>query len=109
MMLPLGSIALPSCTTTVSPTDRANLDNGGDVSPSEFGIYMKGAIFTAFDTDRDAKVTRVDPDTMEKTEIVIPSGAYGALGAGTIAIEMGERLWVGSCGSDRLSIFDFHQ
>ncbi len=50
-------------------------------------------------------ITRVDPESME-TEIVMPSGLYGAFGAGTGAIEVGDRLWVSSTGSDRIGIFD---
>lgn len=51
------------------------------------------------------EVARADPDTMG-TEIVKSSGVYGALGAATSAIEVGDRLWVSSTGSDRTGIFD---
>jgi len=52
-------------------------------------------------------ITRVNPETME-AKIVMPSGIYGALGAGTTAIEVGDRLWVSSTGSDRIGVFDLN-
>jgi len=62
-------------------------------------VKIGGSMFTTFN------ITRVDPVSM-KTEIVMPSGLYGAFGGATTAIEVGKRLWLGSCGSDRVSIFD---
>ncbi|KXX67631.1 hypothetical protein [Flammeovirga sp. SJP92] len=51
------------------------------------------------------KVTRINPETLELTE-VMPPAVYGVLGAGTSAIEVGNRIWVGSTKSDRVGIFD---
>lgn len=51
------------------------------------------------------KVTRIDPDSL-KTSEVMPPAVYGVLGAGTSAIEVGNRMWVGSTKSDRVGIFD---
>ena len=51
------------------------------------------------------KVTRVDPETLETSE-VMPPAIYGVLGGGTSAIEVGKRLWVGSTKADRVGIFD---
>ena len=34
---------------------------------------------------------------------------YGVLGAGTSAIEVGNRIWVGSTKSDRVGIFDLRK
>ncbi|MEL6767370.1 MAG: hypothetical protein AAFP17_09335 [Pseudomonadota bacterium] len=45
------------------------------------------------------------PATMETSE-VMPAAVYGVLGAGTSAIEVGNRIWVGSTKSDRVGIFD---
>lgn len=36
----------------------------------------------------------------------MPAAVYGVLGAGTSAIEVGNRIWVGSTKSDRVGIFD---
>jgi len=62
-------------------------------------VQVSGLMYTSFN------ITRVDPDSME-TEIVMPSGVYGAFGAATGAIEVGNRLWLSSTGSDRVAIFD---
>ena len=62
-------------------------------------VSTSGMMYTSFN------ITRIDPETME-TEIVMPSGVYGAFGAATGAIEVGNRLWVSSTGSDRVAIFD---
>ena len=51
------------------------------------------------------KVLRVDATTLEATEIV-PAAIYGAMGGGTSAIEVGDRLWVGSTKADRIAVFD---
>ncbi len=73
--------------------------------PEEFGaaqyaaLQTGGAIFTPFN------VTRMDPVSM-RTEIVMPSGLYGAFGGATTAIDVGNRLWLGSFKSDRVAIFD---
>jgi DNA-binding beta-propeller fold protein YncE len=64
-------------------------------------LQTGGAIFTTFN------VQRMDPNSM-KTEIVMPSGLYGAFGGATTAIEVGNRLWLGSFKSDRVAIFDLN-
>jgi len=64
-------------------------------------VKIGGSMFTTFN------VTRLDPASM-KTEIVMPSGLYGAFGAATNAIEVGNRLWLGSTKSDRVAIFDLN-
>ena len=64
-------------------------------------VKIGGSMFTTFN------VTRLSPNKMT-TEIVMPSGLYGAFGACTNAIEVGNRLWLGSCKSDRVAIFDLH-
>ena len=51
------------------------------------------------------KVTRIDPETLATAE-VMPPAVYGVLGAGTSAIEVGKRLWVGSTKADRVGVFD---
>ena len=48
---------------------------------------------------------RVDPETLE-TEVYVPSGVYGALGASCSLIEYKDRVWLSSCKSDRVGVFD---
>lgn len=64
-------------------------------------VKIGGSMFTKFN------ITRLDPEKMT-IEIVMPSGLYGAFGACTNAIEVGNRLWLGSTKSDRVAIFDLH-
>jgi len=52
-------------------------------------------------------ITRLDPETL-KAETVMPNGVYGALGAATGAIEVGNRLWVSTTKADRIGIFDLN-
>jgi DNA-binding beta-propeller fold protein YncE len=50
------------------------------------------------------KIYRMDPVTLKLTEVV-KSGVYGVMGAGTGAIQIGNRLWVSSFRADRIGIF----
>jgi DNA-binding beta-propeller fold protein YncE len=50
------------------------------------------------------KVYRVNPQTLKLTDLV-KSGVYGVMGAGTGAIEVGNKLWVSSFRADRVGIF----
>jgi hypothetical protein len=50
-------------------------------------------------------IRRFDVDSM-KTDVLVPSGVYGGLGAATGAIEVGPRFWVCNTKSDRVGIFD---
>jgi DNA-binding beta-propeller fold protein YncE len=50
------------------------------------------------------KIYRMDPGTLKLTE-VIKSGVYGVMGAGTGAIQIGNRLWVSSFRANRIGMF----
>ncbi len=50
------------------------------------------------------KIYRVNPSTLNLTEIV-KSGVYGVMGAGTGAIQVGNKIWVSSFHADRIGIF----
>jgi hypothetical protein len=50
------------------------------------------------------KIDRVNPATLKLTEVV-KSGVYGVMGAGTGAIQVGNKLWVSSFRADRIGIF----
>ena len=49
-------------------------------------------------------IVRIDPKTMTVRELV-KNANTDAFGAGTVAVEMGNDLWVGSFRGDRLAIF----
>jgi hypothetical protein len=50
------------------------------------------------------KIYRMDPATLKLTEAV-KSGVYGVMGAGTGAIQVGNKIWVSSFRADRIGIF----
>ena len=49
-------------------------------------------------------IVKVDPKTLKVTELLRRPGG-GGFGAGTVAVEVGKTLWVGSFTGDRLAIF----
>jgi len=49
-------------------------------------------------------IVKVDPKTLKVTE-VLRQPPIGGFGAGTVAVEVGKTLWVGSYTGDRLAIF----
>jgi sugar lactone lactonase YvrE len=49
-------------------------------------------------------IVRVDPKTLKVTELVKQANT-DAFGAGTVAVEVGNDLWVGSFRGDRVAIF----
>lgn len=50
------------------------------------------------------KIYAADPETME-LKVLVPSGVYGEMGAGTGAIREGDTLWVTSFRADRIGLF----
>ncbi|WP_428491067.1 hypothetical protein [Rhodopila sp.] len=50
------------------------------------------------------KIYRMDPATLKLTDVV-KSGVYGVMGAGTGAIQVGNKIWVSSFRADRIGIF----
>lgn len=50
------------------------------------------------------KIYRMDPATL-KLRQVVKSGVYGVMGAGTGAIQVGNKIWVSSFRADRIGIF----
>ena len=84
-------------------------------SPSENSIFVGGQDATvrqvlecfesgAANCDVPFKIYRMDPTTLQLTEIV-KSGVYGVMGAGTGAIQVGNKIWVSSFRADRIGIF----
>jgi DNA-binding beta-propeller fold protein YncE len=50
------------------------------------------------------KIYRMNPETLKLTEAV-KSGVYGVMGAGTGAVQVGNKIWVSSFRADRIGIF----
>jgi sugar lactone lactonase YvrE len=50
-------------------------------------------------------VVKIDPGTLAVREVLRHPDTTGGFGAGTVAVEVGKELWVGSFRGDRLAIF----
>ena len=86
-----------------SASGKSLLVGGHDVSTEEFFARV-GASYAKSNVNMPFKILRMDPETLEFTE-VIGSGVYGVMGGGTGAIEVGNKLWVSSMTADRIAIF----
>jgi hypothetical protein len=62
---------------------------------------------SAVNCDVPFKIYRMNPSTLKLTEVV-RSGVYGLMGAGTGAIQVGNKIWVSSFRSDRVALFPAH-
>jgi hypothetical protein len=84
-----------------SPDGKSILVGGQDVTVKEaIGCFES----TAANCNVPFKFYRMNPATMQLTEVV-KSGVYGGMGAGTGAIQVGNKLWVSSYRADRIGIF----
>jgi sugar lactone lactonase YvrE len=50
-------------------------------------------------------VVKIDPGTLAVREVLRHPDVTGGFGAGTVAVEVGKELWVGSFRGDRLAVF----
>jgi hypothetical protein len=50
------------------------------------------------------KIYRMDAATLKMSDVV-RSGVYGVMGAGTGAIQVGNKIWVSTFRGDRIGIF----
>jgi hypothetical protein len=84
-------------------------------SPSENEIFVGGQDATvkqvldcfessAVNCNVPFKIYRMNPATLKMTEIV-RSGVYGVMGAGTGAIQVGNKIWVSTFRGDRIGVF----
>lgn len=75
------------------------------VDPMAFAGAAAAAVKSGSNLETTFNVTRIQAD-LSASEVIVPSGIYGVFGAATTAIEVGDRLWLGSAKSDRVAIFD---
>ena len=90
-----------------SASGKSILLGGHDISAERFVERVQASMAPSNEggnVDSPFKILRMDPQTMEMTE-VIKSGVYGVMGAGTGAIEVGNKLWVSTMKGDRIAIF----
>jgi DNA-binding beta-propeller fold protein YncE len=85
-----------------TPLKRDSIPLGFRVDNIRFG--PDGSILAAGQGQRTSNVVRIDPNTLKVMEVVNqPDGA--SFGSGTVALELGAELWVGSFRGDRIAIF----
>jgi hypothetical protein len=63
-----------------------------------------GSIYAAGQGMQTSNVVKVDPNTLKVTEIINQPNTQ-TFGNGTVAVEIGKELWVGSFRGDRIAIF----
>jgi hypothetical protein len=63
-----------------------------------------GTLLTAGQVGQDWQVAKIDPVTMKVTQIYAQKDMPGLFGGGTVALEVGDSLWVGSYRGDRIAI-----
>ena len=62
-----------------------------------------GRLLGAGQVDQDWQVVLIDPDTLE-VEQIYEQPANASFGGGTVALEVGNELWIGSYRGDRIAI-----
>jgi sugar lactone lactonase YvrE len=64
-----------------------------------------GRLLGAGQVDQDWQVVKIDPDSLE-VEQIYAQPANASFGGGTVALEVGDDLWIGSYRGDRIAIVD---
>jgi hypothetical protein len=64
-----------------------------------------GRLLGVGQVNQDWQIVLIDPDTLE-VEQVFSQPANAAFGGGTVALEVGDTLWVGSYSGDRIAVID---
>jgi hypothetical protein len=84
-----------------APSGKSIFVGGQDVSVKQVLECFESS---ATNCNVPFKVYRMDPATL-KLQDVVKSGVYGVMGAGTGAIQVGNKIWVSSFRADRIGIF----
>lgn len=84
-----------------SPGDKSIFVGGQDATVKQVLECFESS---ATNCNVPSKIYRLNPRTLKLTQVV-KSGVYGVFGAGTGAIQVGNKLWVSSFRSDRIAIF----
>ncbi len=63
-----------------------------------------GSIYAAGQGQQTSNVVKIDPNTLKVTELINRPNSQ-AFGNGTVAVQIGKELWVGSFRGDRIAIF----
>src|SRR5204862_2349715 len=63
-----------------------------------------GTIYAAGQGTTTSNIVKVDPKTLKVTEIIKHPNTP-EFGSGTVAVEVGKEIWVGSFRGDRIAVF----
>jgi hypothetical protein len=85
----------------VEPPVREEIDLGFRIDNIHWA--RDGRLLGAGQVDQDWRVVLIDPDTLA-VELIYAQDATPAFGGGTVALEVGNELWVGSYRGDRIAI-----
>jgi sugar lactone lactonase YvrE len=84
------------------PVKRDSVQLGFRVDNIRFN--SDGSIFAAGQGQRTSNVVKVDPNTLKVTELINQPDTP-SFGSGTVAIQVGSEIWVGSFRGDKIAIF----
>ena len=96
-----GSQSFIRLTRGVNPPKREEIPLGFRIDNIHW--TKDGKLLGAGQVDQDWQVVKIDPRTL-KVEKLYAQAANPSFGGGTVAMEVGDKLWVGSYRGDRIAI-----
>jgi hypothetical protein len=96
-----GSQSFFTLTRGQTPRVRREIDLGFRIDNIHWA--RDGSLLTAGQVGQDWQVAKIDPETLE-VEQIYAQPENPAFGGGTVALEVGDDLWVGSFRGDRIAI-----
>lgn len=85
-----------------TPVKRDSIQLGFRVDNIRFA--PDGSILASGQGQRTSNVVRIDPGTLKVTELINQPDT-NSFGSGTVAVPIGNELWVGSFRGDRIAVF----
>ncbi len=98
-----GSQSLFTLSRGVEPPRREEIDLGFRIDNIHWA--RDGRLIGAGQVGQDWRVVMIDPETLEVEEIYRQRDMPG-FGGGTVALEVGDELWVGSYRGDRIAVVE---
>lgn len=96
-----GSQSFFTLTRGAEPPVREEIDLGFRIDNIHWA--RDGRLISAGQVGQDWRVVMIDPETLETEEIYRQDDMPG-FGGGTVALEVGDELWIGSYRGDRMAI-----
>jgi hypothetical protein len=84
-----------------TPVQREEIDLGFRIDNIHWA--NDGRLISAGQVNQDWQILMIDPDTLE-TEQIFQQAAMPGFQGGTVALEVGDEIWVGSYTGDRIAI-----